>query len=187
MDHLEVTVTPNYLAPSEVGELLHALTNQIIWDERMKSRKTACFGQTYDDSGIAYEEVPMHALLAPLCQKLTATLGFAPTNCLINYYENGRSSMGFHSDATYNLADDTGVAIISLGAERVLTFRSKSTPNLEHAFALPSGSLLYMTQATQAHWMHAIKKTDTDDARISLTFRHILKPAELAARQTAAR
>lgn len=183
MDHLEVTVTPDYLAPPEASALFDALTDQITWDERMKSRKTACFGQTYDDSGVAYDEVAMHPLLVPLCQKLAATLGFAPTNCLINYYENGRSSMGFHSDATHNLAEGTGVAIISLGAERVLTFRSKATPTQEHAFELPSGSLLYMTQVTQEHWMHAVKKTDTDDARLSLTFRHILKPAELEARQ----
>lgn len=185
MDQLEVTVSPDYLARSEADALFHALRTQISWDERMKSRKTACFGQTYDDSGIAYEEVPMHPLLVPLCQSLVLRLGFAPTNCLINYYENGRSSMGFHSDATHNLAEDTGVAIISLGAERLLTFRSKATPNQEHAFALPTGSLLYMTQATQDHWMHAIKKTDTDDARISLTFRHILKPSEMEARRAA--
>lgn len=186
MDSLEVTVTPNYLPPSDANPLFHALTTQITWDERMKSRKTACFGQTYDDSGIAYEEVPMHPLLVPLCQKVAATLAFTPTNCLLNYYRDGRSSMGFHSDATHNLAKGTGVAIISLGAERVLTFRSKTTPNVEHAFALPSGSLLYMTQITQEHWMHAVKKTNLDDARISLTFRHILKPSELAATQSAA-
>lgn len=187
MDHLEVTVTPDYLAPSEASALFDALTAQISWDERMKSRKTACFGQTYDDSGIEYEEVPMHPLLVSLCQKLTVTLGFAPTNCLINYYENGRSSMGFHSDATHNLAEGTGVAILSLGAERVLTFRSKTLAAAERAFPLPPGSLLYMTQFTQDHWMHAVKKTDTDDARISLTFRHILKPAEMEARQPVAR
>lgn len=129
MAPLEVTVTPNYLAASDASTLFHALTTQITWDERMKSRKTACFGQTYDDSGIAYEEVPMHPLLMPLCHELTATLGFAPPNCLLNYCENGRSSMGFHSDATHNLAEGTGVAILSLGAERVLTFRHILKPS----------------------------------------------------------
>jgi hypothetical protein len=37
---------------------------------------------------------------------------------------------------------------------------------------------------TQDFWTHAVKKTETDDARISLTFRHIITPDELSQRQT---
>lgn len=171
-----------FLSPEEASQLLSALITQIHWDERMKARKTACFGQTYDDSGIDYHITEMHRLLVPLSEAVERHLGFKPTNCLLNYYENGRSSMGFHSDATHNLAAGTGVAIVSLGAERTLTFRSKANPNLLVNYAMPHGSLFYMTQLTQEFWTHAVKKTDTDDARISITFRHILSAEELAAR-----
>jgi alkylated DNA repair dioxygenase AlkB len=174
MNDPEVTLTPAYLSPAEADELFRTLVNEVDWDTRMKARKTACFGQTYDDSGVDYEVKPMHALLLPLCIRLHATLGFEPSNCLLNYYENGRSSMGFHSDATYNLARDTGIAIVSLGAERTLTYRSKADPADLRNYSLPHGSLLYMTQRTQDFWTHAVKKSDTDDARISLTFRRIL-------------
>ncbi|MFK7031464.1 alpha-ketoglutarate-dependent dioxygenase AlkB family protein [Flavobacterium oreochromis] len=40
-------------------------------------------------------------------------------------------------------------------------------------FALPSGSLIYMTQEVQSRWVHAIPKSDTDKGRMSLTFRKI--------------
>jgi alkylated DNA repair dioxygenase AlkB len=178
----EVTLTTDFLSGPAASELSDALSKQIPWDMRMKARKTACFGQTYDDSGVEYEVVPMHPLLVPLCAAVEQHLGFHPTNCLLNYYETGRSTMGFHSDVTYNLADGTGVAIVSLGAERTLTFRNKASIDLKVGFTLPHGSLLYMTQLTQDYWTHAVKKSETDDARISLTFRHILSPEQMAAR-----
>jgi len=179
----EATISLGFLAPDAATALFQDLVAQVQWDERMKARKTACFGQTYDDSGVDYEVVPMHPLLALLCEAIEREIGFRPTNCLLNYYETGRSSMGFHSDATYNLAEGTGVAIVSLGAERDLTFRSKANPDVLVDFPLPHGSLFYMTQLTQDYWTHAIRKTETDDARISLTFRHVLSPDELALRQ----
>lgn len=182
----EAVLTPAFLRHDAATELFDSLLAGIEWDERMKARKTACFGQTYDDSGVDYQVVPMHPLLVPLCSAIERQLGFRPTNCLLNHYETGRSSMGFHSDATHNLAHGTGVAIVSLGAERNLTFRSKADPDKLVHFPLPHGSLFYMTQLTQEYWTHAVKKTETDDARISLTFRHILSPVELADRQMSA-
>jgi alkylated DNA repair dioxygenase AlkB len=175
----EATFFPRLLPPDIATSLFDALCREITWDERMKARKTACFGKTYDDSGIDYEVVPMHPLLEPLCAAIERELGFRPTNCLANYYESGRSTMGFHSDATHNLAEGTGVAIVSLGAERELVFRNKADHAQVIRYSLPHGSLLYMTQLTQAHWAHAMKKTNTTDARISLTFRHILSPEEM--------
>jgi alkylated DNA repair dioxygenase AlkB len=182
----EVSLATDFLSRQPASDLFDALVDQIPWDTRMKARKTACFGQTYDDSGVDYEVVPMHPLLVPLCAAVEQRLGFRPTNCLLNYYEDGRSTMGFHSDVTYNLAEGTGVAIVSLGAERDLTFRSKANVDVKVVFSLPHGSLLYMTQLTQDYWTHAVKKSDTDDARISLTFRHILSPEQMSVRLSAA-
>ncbi len=181
----EATFIPAFLAFEAVLSLFEALCSLVAWDERIKARKTACFGQTYDDSGIDYNVVPMHPLLEPLCNAIERELGFRPTNCLANYYESGRSTMRFHSDATHNLAERTGIAIVSLGAERELIFRKKANHSLMVRYPLPHGSLLYMTQLTQVHWAHALKKTDTDDARISLTFRHILSPEQMVTRGVA--
>lgn len=178
----EALLRPGFLTPDAATALMESLLAEVRWDERMKARRTACFGQTYDDSGVDYEVAPMHPLLVPLCGAVESALSFRPTNCLLNHYADGRSTMGFHSDATHNLAEGTGVAIVSLGGERVLSFRSKADPSRLVQFPLPHGSLFYMTQRTQDHWVHAVKKADTDEARISLTFRHILSPAELSSR-----
>ncbi|BCU79625.1 alpha-ketoglutarate-dependent dioxygenase AlkB [Luteolibacter sp. LG18] len=178
----EASILPGFLEPAAATLLFDDLCREVAWDERMKARKTACFGQTYDDSGVDYEVVPMPPRLEALCADIERELGFLPTNCLINYYETGGSSMGFHSDATYNLAAGTGVAIVSLGAERELTFRNIAEPTRFVAYPMPHGSLFHMTQLTQAHWMHAVKKDPAAGARISLTFRRILSPEELEGR-----
>ncbi|RYD48313.1 MAG: alpha-ketoglutarate-dependent dioxygenase AlkB, partial [Verrucomicrobiaceae bacterium] len=147
----EAFVRPGFLTPDTATVLFQSLLTDVTWDERMKARKTACYGQTYDDSGVDYQLVAMHPLLVPLCRAIESELRFTPTNCLLNYYETGRSTMGFHSDATHNLADGSGVAIISIGAERNLTFRSKTDLSLLLDFPLPHGSLFYMSQLTQDH------------------------------------
>ena len=81
--------------------------------------------------------------------------------------------MGFHSDATDELAPGTGVAIVSLGAERSITFQSKPDKQIERSYPLKSGSLLYMSAEVQDSWKHAILKQAETGPKISLTFRQI--------------
>ena len=170
----EVTICPGYLSPTAATELYIQLRDQIEWDLRMSARKTACYGLSYDYSGVSYDNKPMHSLLQPLCARLKTTLGFEPNSCLINYYVDGRSKMGFHSDEIDHLEDGTKIIIISLGTDRKLSFRSKADYSQRLQYLLPHGSLLYMSQRTQEFWSHAIKRANVLDGRISLTFRRIV-------------
>ena len=154
-------------------ELFAALADGVAWDERMRARKTASFGQSYNYSGIEYPAVPLPDLLTPIVEQLEAHLGFRPNNCLLNFYESGDATMGFHSDATDELAPGTGVAIVSLGAERAITFQSKPDKQAERLYLLRSGSLLYMAADVQDHWKHALLKQEKTGGGISLTFRQI--------------
>lgn len=156
-------------------DLFLRLKQSVPWDERMKARKTASFGVAYDYSQITYPESSMPIELQVVCKKLEAALGFLPNNCLLNFYEDGLSSMGFHSDSSEELAPGTGVAIISLGDVRSIVFRSKTNRSMEFSYPLLSGSLLYMTREIQDHWLHAIPKAAEAGERISLTFRAITK------------
>ena len=169
----EVTICPGYLSPAAATELYIQLRDRIDWDLRISVRKTACFGLPYNYSGLTYERQPMHSLLQPLCLKLEQTLGFEPNSCLINFYEDGRDKMGFHSDEIDNLEAGTQIIIISLGVERKLSFRSTADYSQRLQYLLDHGSLLYMTQRTQEFWSHAIKRANVLEGRISLTFRRI--------------
>ncbi len=157
--------------------LYQTLVSEVVWEEHIKARKTASFGEAYNYSRITYAVTPMHPLLVPLVDHLEATLGFRPNNCLLNFYEDGGSTMGYHSDSTEELAPGTGVAIVSLGAERSITFRSIADSEEKHPYPLQSGSLLFMSQQIQHDWKHAVLKQDNVGGRISLTFRQINPPA----------
>jgi alkylated DNA repair dioxygenase AlkB len=171
----EVTISLGFLSPTAATNLYSQLCARIDWDVRMSARKTACFGLSYDYSGVSYKNQPMHDLLQPLCARIETAWGFEPNSCLINYYEDGRSKMGFHSDEIDNLEHGTGIVIISLGTERKLSFRSKADYSQRLSYLLPNGSLLYMSQRTQEFWSHAIKRANVTDGRISLTFRRIIE------------
>jgi alkylated DNA repair dioxygenase AlkB len=152
--------------------LLQQLMADIVWDERMKNRKTASFGKAYNYSQMTYPEQPMLLALLSLIPRIKGILGFEPNNCLINYYPNGNSRMGWHADETESMQEGTGVVIISLGAERELHFRRIEDKNDRKLFSLKAGSLFYMNQEVQSLWQHSIPKaTDLDQARLSLTFR----------------
>lgn len=173
MTEPEVTIRRGYLSPAVATKLYTQLCDRIDWDLRMRARKTACFGLSYDYSGVSYENKPMHELLVPLCDRLKETLGFTPNSCLINFYVDGRDKMGFHSDEIDNLEAGTQIIIISLGVERKLSFRSKADYEQRLSYLLPHGSLLVMSQRTQQFWSHAIKRATVPEGRISLTFRRI--------------
>lgn len=164
---------PQFLASPE--KLFEQLLTSIEWDTRMKARKTASFGVSYDYSQMSYEPAPMPSELASVSERIGQILGFTPNNCLLNYYEDGSSSMGFHSDSSEELSAGTGVAIVSLGSVRSLVFRSKADKAVEFDYPLPPGSLIYMTKEVQDHWLHAIPKMENAGPRISLTFRSIVK------------
>ncbi|MBE8727630.1 alpha-ketoglutarate-dependent dioxygenase AlkB [Flavobacterium hungaricum] len=154
--------------------LFDLLTTTVKWDGRMTARKTASFGKAYNYSQIEYPYQEFLPELQNIIQQLKPIIGFEANNCLINYYEDGKSKMGYHSDQTDILEKNTGIAIVSIGETRTLKFRNIENPEEFVSYELTSGSLIYMTQEIQDSWQHAIPKSDTENGRISLTFRQIL-------------
>jgi alkylated DNA repair dioxygenase AlkB len=169
----EIILIENFIENPK--ELFAMIRDSIIWDERIKARKTASFGVAYNYSGITYPQVEMLSELVPICKKIERYIGFTPNNCLMNYYLDGNSSMGYHSDSSEELKIGTGVVIISLGAERHIYYRSKADKEIKYKYRLKNGSLLSMDKRVQDEWMHAIPKENGIGERISLTFRNIIK------------
>ncbi len=158
----------------EADSLFERLLNSEAWDERMKSRKTMSYGRAYNYSQIVYPDQKMPPYLEDICEGIKTLLGYKPNNCLINLYPDGKAKMGYHSDQTSILAEQTGVSILSLGAARILRFRNKNEPEHMLDYQLESGSLLHMNQAMQKEWEHAVPKMNTEAPRISLTFRKLI-------------
>jgi alkylated DNA repair dioxygenase AlkB len=161
---------------SDSQALFEHLLKTLAWDNSMQARKAVSFGLPYNYSGISYERTPLPEVLLPLVDRLEQRLGYRVNNCLVHYYVDGTNTMGFHSDATRDLVAGTGIAVVSLGAERNITFRSQSNKKVLESYPLRSGSLLFMTAEMQQHWKHAILQQENIGPRISLTFRCMRSP-----------
>jgi len=91
---------------------------------------------------------------------------------LVNRYNDGSHSLGWHSDQASNLVPDSSIASISLGQPRVFQFKRKD--NTHHVSQiLDNGSLLVMNYQTQDHYLHRVPKDKSTKSRINLTFRHV--------------
>ena len=137
----------------------------------MTTRRTASFGVPYNYSGISYPETPLPGVLRPMIDRLAIQLGIRFNNCLLNHYQSGENTMGFHSDDTSCLLPETGVAIVSLGSEREITFRSKNDSSVNYSVTMLPGMLLSMDNEVQEKWLHGIQRAADVGPRISLTWR----------------
>ena len=132
-------------------------------------------GARYTYSGIAHSPQPWTDQLLWLRDRVQSLCGHAFNSVLLNYYRDGRDSMGLHADDEPELGERPVIASLSLGAERKLYFRHRSRRDLEtFQLALPSTSLLIMAGDTQANWKHGMRKLSRDcGPRVNLTFRWI--------------
>lgn len=167
-----IRLCPSFLPDSLA--LYERLVTSVVWDTRIRARKSMSFGLPYNYSGIEWPAAPFPDAVAALLAPVAAEVGFEPNNCLAKYYPDADSSMGFHSDSTAELNAGTGIAVLSLGAERTITFRRIADKTVNESYPLASGSLLWMSPEMQAEWRHAIlTDRSATGGRISLTFRRM--------------
>ncbi|MCC3154091.1 alpha-ketoglutarate-dependent dioxygenase AlkB [Hymenobacter sp. BT770] len=178
---------PAFLPTAEADTLLTQLTAEVTWEQRAirlfgqevpQPRLTAWYGDPaarYTYSGLSWEPRPWTPVLLCLRQRIEAATSSTFNSVLLNYYRDGRDSMGWHADDEPELGPAPVIASLSLGATR--RFRLRPRAGLAHAplgLDLHSGSLLLMRGATQRHWQHALPKTARPlGPRLNLTFRWV--------------
>ena len=100
-----------------------------------------------------------------------------PNSCNVNYYEDGKSQVGWHSDDE-NLFKDTkeGYTIVSLslGATRTFQMRHKWKKDIFIEKKLHSEDILIMEGKFQDKFVHRVPvEKAVKDSRINLTWRWI--------------
>jgi alkylated DNA repair dioxygenase AlkB len=114
-------------------------------------------------------------LPAPLGEAFEAVRSIvgAPFNRVgLNLYRDQHDSVAPHSDKTANLVRGEPIAIVSLGASRRMTIRSRNGLGRAVHLELEPGSCLVMSYASQFTHEHGIPKlVQSVGPRISLAFR----------------
>jgi alkylated DNA repair dioxygenase AlkB len=101
----------------------------------------------------------------------------------LNLYRDGRDSVAPHNDHLSEIRTGFSIALLSLGATRRMSVRSKAAPRRVMHVDLEPGSLFVMSYATQLHYTHGVPKTpEPVGERISLAFRVKPPRAEIADR-----
>ena len=152
---------------------------RIFGRQRRQPRLTAWHGDAgaqYRYSGIQLDPEPWTADLLTVKERIEAVSGIRFNSVLLNYYRDGRDSMGWHSDDEPELGANPLIGSVSLGAARRFRMRHKADPRLQMAWDLPGGSYFEMGGALQRHWRHCVPKVASKAGvgpRINLTFRRV--------------
>lgn len=109
--------------------------------------------------------------LLRLKEKIEQATNFHFNICLANYYDTGNNTIGYHSD-NEEKGSTSCIASVSIGAERVFSFRTKSSGKIYKDMRLRSGSLLIMGDGCQENYEHSLLKyPECKKPRLNLTFR----------------
>ncbi len=140
-------------------------------------RLTAWFadeGLKYSYSGVTHTGIGWDKILEEVRNKTQKVAQTNFNSLLINYYRDGKDSIGWHADDEKELGENPIVASISLGTVRDFRLKHKKGAKVgKMTLPLEDGSLLVMAGTTQAHWLHSVPKTEEVGERINLTFREI--------------
>ncbi len=138
----------------------------------MQPRLTACYGEkSIIYSGIEMPPLPWTNLLLTLKQRVEQIAQVQFNSVLLNYYRDGKDSMGWHRDNEKELGHRPVIASVSFGAERKFALRNYISKMDAVSVSLAHGSLLLMRGDTQHIWEHSVPKVKFAQPRLNLTFR----------------
>jgi alkylated DNA repair dioxygenase AlkB len=182
----------SFLSKEEADKLLEFLRANVSWEQKFytdwktgrkfpQPRLTAWYADdpnmAYSYSGITQIVQSWTPELLQVKEKAEAISGAQYNSVLLNFYRDGRDSVGLHADDERELGDNPNIASVSLGTTRLFRLRSNNDASNIVEYQLSHGSLLVMSGTTQRHWKHEVPKDhNIHTSRINLTFRKFYAP-----------
>lgn len=164
-------------------KLIKYLKDNITWEQQYINiygknvalpRLTAWYGKPYSYSGIKNTAKEIPDFLKKILNKVeyyTDIIGH--NSVLLNYYQDGNSSIGYHKDNEKELGNNPIITSLSLGYSR--EFILKHNNGSIYKVLLNHGDVLVMGKDSQINYSHCINKNKKIlYERINLTFRTIL-------------
>lgn len=177
---------PDFFRKEDGDEFFEKLKNQIEWKQEpikifgksiMQPRLTALYGnpeKPYGYSGIIMHPLDWTDFLLEIKNRVEEKAETCFTHVLLNYYRDGKDSMGWHRDNEAVLGPNPTIASVSFGETREFQLRHYTEKKYKLKLSLGNRSLLIMSGSSQHYWEHQIPKTGKLlGPRINLTFRKI--------------
>lgn len=174
-----ISYIPDAIAPDLAAAWFAALRDRIAWksERRMMYEREVDVPRLLSSYWLDDPALPPELAAAAAVAGQLAAYRFNSVG--LNFYRDGNDSVAPHNDKLHELVAGAPIALLSLGAVRRMTIRSKEPPRSVVHLDLEPGSLLLMSYATQEHFDHGIPKVRREvGPRISLAFRH--RPAKAA-------
>ncbi|KAH8902303.1 hypothetical protein BR93DRAFT_953972 [Coniochaeta sp. PMI_546] len=148
----DTTIISNLLPPSLAATAFERLQSEVAW-QRMSHqggevpRLVAVQGEVDDEGNMpAYRHpsdespplLPFSPTVAEIKAEVEKQVGHPLNHVLIQFYRDGNDYISEHSDKTLDIARDSFIANVSLGAERTMVFRTKrldKDPSRKHGKA----------------------------------------------------
>jgi alkylated DNA repair dioxygenase AlkB len=169
-----IVYCPGWIDPSTASTWFETLLRDVPW----RSERRRMYDRDVDVPRLVAGYRLGDAALPPVLNQAARRAaersagGVRFTDVGLNLYRDGRDSVAPHNDHLYEIVSGHPIALISLGATRRMTIRSKSRPRRIFDLDLENGSRLLMSYETQKHYDHGIPKTTASvGPRISLAFR----------------
>ena len=181
-----VRYIPGFLTATASDQLLARSLAGIAWTQDHitlfgKSmpvpRGTAWFSSvsaTYRYSGLEHQPQAMPDFVRELLLEVVKRTEIEFNSILVNLYQDGTQSMGWHADNEPELGPEVTIASLSVGAERELRFRHRHNKERRLGISLEHGSLLMMYSPLQLYWLHELpKRRRITEPRINFSFREL--------------
>ena len=141
--------------------------------ERKEKRKTIWLSNNpnliFEYSGKTMKSNLVPYYLEKILEKLENDFSIKFDGILVNYYQDGNTNMGYHSDPIENW--DNNFIVISLGQTRKFIFRDKNEKNKKVEYIFKNGDLIYMFDNCQEKFEHSVRKVKEEGERFSLVFK----------------
>lgn len=182
-DDLDIEYCENFFPQDAADHWFQYLAEKIPWEQReifimgkkILQPRLICW---YGDVAYTYSRttLPSRQWSSQLLEIKTIIEQYSQqkfNSCLLNFYRDGKDSMGYHSDDEKQLGQNPFIASLSFGGQRRFILKHKKNKSVEkEEIQLGHGSLLLMKSKTQHYWQHGIPKTQKKvSPRINLTFR----------------
>ena len=150
----ELYYYPNFLTKEAEKYLFDELKTCSSWEQEEiklfgKSVKSPRLTSYYGTKGYTYSSVPhppkpYPTVLLNLIARLESEHELEFNSVLLNFYRDGKDSMGRHQDNERELGAKPAIASINLGATRKFSFKHCTDKQAKRSLWLEGGSLVLM-------------------------------------------